>query len=321
MSETREETAEVRVPLGRFLVSFVLLPGAIVLVGLAVVVGLRWIVFSETGPDQLVETIERREGNTRWRAAVQLAGLLADPNHAAVRSDRQLAGRLTDILHRELQAGGAGNGDAALQIYLCRALGEFESDVSLPVLVQASSSRYDGAVRRSAIEAIALLAGTLGSERVGTEPGLADSLLAASRDSDWQIRLSAAYALGVLGGDEAEERLTAMLLDERTLVRYNAATGLARWGNAAAVGVLLEMLAPDQQAVIGSSPGGTPASVQQDLIHVNALEAARQLLAVNSEVSGEPFRAAMERLSETTSSQAVRKKIEELLKPVLARSS
>lgn len=308
-------------PLGRFLVSFVLLPGAIVLVGLAVVVGLRWIVFSETGPDQLVETIERREGNTRWRAAVQLAGLLADPNHAAVRSDRQLAGRLTDILHRELQAGGAGNGDAALQIYLCRALGEFESDVSLPVLVQASSSRYDGAVRRSAIEAIALLAGTLGSERVGTEPGLADSLLAASRDSDWQIRLSAAYALGVLGGDEAEERLTAMLLDERTLVRYNAATGLARWGNAAAVGVLLEMLAPDQQAVIGSSPGGTPASVQQDLIHVNALEAARQLLAVNSEVSGEPFRAAMERLSETTSSQAVRKKIEELLKPVLARSS
>jgi len=321
LSETREETAEVRVPLGRFLVSFVLVPGAIILVCLATVVGLRWMMFSETGPDQLVETIERREGNARWRAAVQLAGLLADPNHAAVRRDRQLAGRLTEILRRELQAAGARNEDAALQIYLCRALGEFESDVSLPVLVQASSSRHDGAVRRSAIEAIALLAGTLGSDRVGPEPGLAESLLAASRDGDWQIRLSAAYALGVLGGDEAEERLTAMLLDERTLVRYNAATGLARRGNAAAIDVLLEMLAPDQQTVIGSSPGGTLASVQQNLIHVNALEAARQLLAVNPEVSSEQFRAAIERLSETTESQAVRKKVEELLKLVPADPS
>ncbi|MCP5110345.1 MAG: hypothetical protein GY953_05875, partial [bacterium] len=167
-------------------------------------VGIRWLTHSDTSPEQLVDTIERREGNVRWRAAVHLAGILADPEHASVRQDRQLAGRLTEILRRELESGGARKEDVTLRIFLCRALGEFELDASLPILVDAAGSQRDRDVRRSAIEALALLADTLGVEGVGAEPGLRDSILAASRDGDPQVRLSAAYALGVLGSPQAE---------------------------------------------------------------------------------------------------------------------
>ncbi len=309
MSESVEASEKNEPAPGQFLIAFVVVPGTIVLVCLSIVVGIHWLTQSGTDPEQLVDTIERREGNVRWRAAVHLAGMLADPQHAALRQDRQLGGRLTEILQRELDSGGGGKGDLMLQMFLCRALGEFDLDVSLPVLVDATSSGRDRDVRRSALEAIALLANTLGVEQVGAEPGLSESLLTASRDGDPQVRLSAAYALGVLGGTNAEERLVAMLLDESVLVRYNAATGLARWGNAAAVDVLLEMLAPDQQAAVGDGPGGATSDVQPKLIHVNALEATEQLLRANPEVAVDAIQDALDLLEKTDVVPAVREKI------------
>jgi HEAT repeat protein len=309
LAELPETSSENGPTLGRFFVGFLVVPGAIVLVCLAIVVGIRWLTYSGTTPEQLVNTIERSEGNVRWRAAVQLAGTLADPKHAALRQDRQLARRLTEILRRELESGGGHEDDLMLQMFLCRALGEFELDVSLPVLVDASSTERDRDVRRSALEAMALLADRLGAERVGAEPGLSDSVFTASRDGDPQVRLSAAYALGVLGGTQGEERLVAMLPDENSLVRYNAATGLARWGNSAAVDVLLEMLAPDQQAVVGGGLDGTSLDVRPELIHVNALEAVIQLIRANPTASVEGVREAMDRLEKTDVVPAVRTKI------------
>lgn len=305
MSGPPAETAESEPPLSRFLLSFIVAPGAIVLVCLSIIVGIRWLTHPGTSPEQLVDTIERREGNVRWRAAVHLAGMLADPEHGDLRQDRQIAGRLTQILRRELQSGGGRKEDVTLRIFLCRALGEFKLDVAIPALVDATGSQRDRDVRRSALEAIALLADTLSTERVGAEPGLIDSLLAASRDGDPQVRLSAAYAMGVLGGSESEERLAAMLLDEHALVRYNAATGLARWGNAATIDVLLEMLVPDQRAVFGNAA----SDAQQGLIHVNALEALTQLMSANPAVSGERFREAVDGLEKTNLTPAARTKV------------
>jgi HEAT repeat protein len=312
LSESNQPSVQNEPILGRFLVSFVVVPGTIVLVCLAIVVGIRWLTISETSAEQLVDTIERREGNVRWRATVHLAGMLADPEHAAIRRDHQLAGRLTDVLRRELESGGRRKEEVMLQTFLCRALGEFEVDTSLPVLVDATGSQRNTDVRRSAIEAIALLAGSLKAERVRAEPGLYDSLLAASRDGDPQVRLSAAYALGVLGGAQAEERLVALLSDDDALVRYNAATGLARRGNASAVDVLLEMLARNQQAAFGD---GTPApsqDAQPELVHVNALEALTQLIEANPDVPLDRIREAVADLSRATDSQAVQAKTGEV---------
>jgi HEAT repeat protein len=303
LSEASEESLENEPPARRFLVSFVIIPGAIVLVCLSILVGIRWLTFSGTTPDQLVDTIERREGNVRWRAAVQLAGVLADPELSSLRRDRRLAARLTAILRRELESGGARKEDVMLRIFLCRALGEFELEDSLSVLIDAADEARHRDVRRSAIEAIALLGDMLGRGRVWSEIGMKDALMAASRDGDPQVRLSATYALGVLGGQSAEQRLGSLLLDENVLVRYNAATGLARWGDPAAVDVLLEMLKPDQQVA------GQAQEAQRQLIHINALEATGQLMKANSEIPGQEFREAVDQLEKASESQAVRAKI------------
>ncbi len=310
--------AESEPPLSRFLVSLILLPVAVVLVGLALVVGFHWLTRPGTDPDGLVDTIENREGNVRWRAAVALAGLLADPDHGDLRHDRQLAARLAEVLRRELESEGVGKEDATLRVFLCRALGEFLSDASLPVLVDATGSQHGGNVRRSALEAIALLAGTLGSQPVGGQPGLKDSLLAASRDADPQVRLSAAYALGVLGGAESEDRLVAMLLDENTLVRYNAATGLARWGNATASEVLLEMLAPDQRVALGHGSDESGARSPEEMIHLNALRSIRQLASAGCQGSPQETAAAVARLQQETESPAVQAEIARL-RPLLGQ--
>lgn len=304
LSKTSEESRGDEPSLGRFLTSFVLLPGAIVLVCLSVVVGLRWLSDPGTNPRQLVDTIERADGNVRWRAAVRLAAMLADPEYTALREDPQVAGRLVELLYRELESGSVRKEDVMLKVFLCRALGEFNSDASLPVLVSATAPRRDPDVRRSAIEAIAVLADALGSERVRTESGLNDSLLAASRDGDPQVRMTAAYALGVLGGSQAEQRLAVMLLDENALVRYNAATGLARWGNVAAVDVLLEMLAPEQK----------------ELIQINALEAVSQLLKNNRDASADEIQGTVTRLKKITESRAVEEKAREVQNLISTRS-
>ncbi len=235
---------------------------------------------------------------------MQLAGLLTDGEHQELRRNQALAGRLTGILQHELASGGVRQDDVTLQVFLCRALGELESDISLPVLVEATDAAHHNDVRRSALEAIAVLADSLGSERVATVPGLAESLLAASHDTGAAVRSTAAYALGVLGGDAAEDRLVALLQDRERLVRYNAATGLARWGNGAAVAVLLEMLTP--------AAGQSPPGQREELIQLNALEALRQLTTNNPDLPREGIRDAVAKLNKTTNSQAVREKISEL---------
>lgn len=301
MSDSPPDVAGNETPLWRFFVSFVLVPGAIVLAGLAILVAARWLTRPGTDPAQLVDTIQHRRGNVRWRAAVQLAGLLTDGEHQELRRDQTLSRRLTGILQHELASGGVRQEEVTLQVFLCRALGEFESDVSLPVLVEATDAACHNDVRRSALEAIALLADSLGAERVTAVPCLVESLLKASHDTDAAVRSTAAYALGVLGGGTAEERLVAMLPDKDQLVRYNAATGLARWGNGAAVAVLLEML--------NAASGQTVPREREELIQLNALEALRQLTSNNPGLPREEIRGAVAKLNETTDSQAVREKI------------
>src|SRR5205085_9763620 len=106
-------------------------------------------------------------------------------------------------------------------------------------------------VRFSALEAIAALADNCGTTAFQNNKEVMELLLAASREqaddpapppesSDGtptlyrphsEIRAVAAYALGVIGGDQAESRLRMMLVDGYPNARYNAATGLARSGD------------------------------------------------------------------------------------------
>ena len=265
-----------------------------------------WVVFGSWGasPDDVDSYIEQlgRGGNQRWRAAVSLAAVLQDPDNESIKSDRALAGRLARILEAEIATGSPDEGDVALRVYLCRALGEFHVADGLPVLLVAVETERDPRaieVRRAAIEALAVLASSVPLEDDPAWASLVSLLLEASRDAEPSVRSRAAFTLGVVGNREADTRLMVMLADGHADVRYNAATGLARRGNAKSVDVLLEMLDPHQVAGVAAEKQEAARPFKRNLILVNGLRAVEQLVAANPESVDAGLLAAVRRLTES----------------------
>ena len=136
-----------------------------------------------------------------------------------------------------------------LDIYLCRALGEFSVPEAVPPLIEAAALTRpeDIAVRRAALEGLAVLASHSSVAETPYQTQIDQVLGKAAADQDAQIRSVAAFALGVVGDQASRDQLRQMLSDVYPDVRYNAATGLARCHDAAGLEVILEMLDPDEQ--------------------------------------------------------------------------
>jgi len=289
------------------LLKLVLLPGAVVLAIVMLILVVAWLRMPGGNVDALLEKLSR-DGPDRWPAAVNLAAVLHEPGGAALKRDPRLAKRLSEILRKEIAAGRMDPAELNLRMYLCRALGEFQIADPLPVLLEAArTERHEGEVdvRRSAIEALAVLASNTDAAELHAEPQLVPTLLTAANDRRLALRCAAAFALGVVGGNRAEVRLEEMLADEYPETRYNAATGLARHGNPECVPVLVEMLDPDR-------PEST-RGFRRAMIRINALRAAAKLDAANPEADLSELAAAVERLSRGWLDPQVRAKSTEVL--------
>ena len=79
--------------------------------------------------------------------------------------------------------------------------------------------------------------------------GVMDRLIAALKDNDWNVRYSAAEALGRIGGDKAVEPLITALKDKDNSVRYSAAQALGRIGGDKAVEPLIAALKDNVNSV------------------------------------------------------------------------
>jgi HEAT repeat protein len=130
------------------------------------------------------------------------------------------------------------------------------------------------------------------------QPEVEATLRAASREDNAQLREGAAYALGVLGTDAANERLVSLLGDGQANVRFNAATGLARQGRPEALEVLIEMLDIDHLEGVAEEEGPQAQDFKRALIVINGLRAARQLLVAKPELETAPLKHAVDRLLE-----------------------
>jgi HEAT repeat protein len=103
------------------------------------------------------------------------------------------------------------------------------------------------------------------------------------------LRSNAAFALGMIGGTEALDRLNVLLDDGDANTRYNAATGLARHGDARALPVILEMLDPKNTEGLDDPDAKTPEQVamgqewKRALVMTNGLRAAKQLVQKHSD--------------------------------------
>jgi len=269
------------------------------LLGAALLVAF-WLVFSwalpvERDPQALVRSM-RGPSHENWQKAHTLAELLRSPHHAALRADAALCRELASILDEQFQteqfrAAPDDPIQTQFRVYLCRALGEFRVPDGLPSLLRAAEvSARSGCpeVQCAALEALAVLASNVGPSAFQNDPRALSVLRDASgpgqdaggSDGSARIASTATFTLGVVGGPAATQRLTELLADRRPDVRYNAATGLARHGELAALPVLLEMLDADNFLSLDRPSDAGPPERYRELVTRNAVRAVTRLAPV-----------------------------------------
>jgi hypothetical protein len=259
---------------------------------------LVWLMFSwlaqmGSNPQQLVHDLQRLNAAS-WQKALTLADLLRNPEYDELKRDPDLAGELSGVLTDQLEAGATSGEAVKLRMFLCRALGEFHvADVVAPLLraAEQEESPEDIDVRRSALEALAVFASQGGAELIRSDPRAMDVLRTASRerseravdqDQRAELRSAAAYALGIVGGSDAMDRLEVLTKDAHVNTRYNAALGLARHGDLRSESVLLEMLNPkNPSAAEGESHAAGQAS-KRLLVIKNGIRGVSQLAQQHS---------------------------------------
>jgi HEAT repeat protein len=295
----------VEPPSAGFLVQLFLVPALIVGIIVTVWLAFHWLAQLGNDPQAYVRQL-RRNTEGRWQAALNLANDLRGPGGAKLKADPALAGELASILDSEVTSGRpAGGGRSAEQsqtlcVYLCRALGEFAVPEAAPPLVDRVRAADQPEIARAAVEALAVLATNLAAaEKKFADPAVVSTaVLDATEAQDQGLRSSATFALGVVGGDGARDRLEVLTNDVNDDVRYNAALGLARLGGTAAWETLAEMLAlPD----IAVQPGDEEAQAdryKRAMVVVNALKGVGLLVDDTAEPPPERITAAVTALRE-----------------------
>lgn len=313
----------VEAPTGTFILQLFLIPLLIVSI-----VVLLWLLFSwvaHMGRDNaadLISSIERGD-NASWQRAYELADLLrsSDSKYEAVRKDSAVAQRLADFLVADLTdvTGRTDQPRVMRRMYLCRALGSFTVPTGKEALLQAAEQErnpLEVEVRYSALEALASLAHNCGAKTFQTDQKLMTALLEASRTADGdapapqgddgqptlyrphaELRAVAAYALGVIGGDEATKRLRLMLHDAYPNARYNAATGLARAGDVESERVLAEMLDPTNVAAMRDERYANDRARKLTTVLLNGIKGTLTLAAANPEAELSRLKTALQALA------------------------
>ncbi|MEX2173457.1 MAG: HEAT repeat domain-containing protein [Pirellulaceae bacterium] len=320
----------VEAPTATFILQLFLIPLLIVSIVVLLWLGFSWMAqVGRDNPQDLVQALRRGDGSS-WQRAYELADLLRspDPKYDALRRDKALAGELAAMLEQDLDIPVKGERDKVRvmrRMFLCRALGAFEVTAGLPVLMRAAKEERDPIeveVRLAALEAITTLASNCGPELFAANEPLMALLLDCSREVDdsgpspttavgqpnayrphAEIRAVAAYALGVIGGDRATERLRVMLGDSYANARYNAATGLARHGDAACIGVLKEMLDPDNNQAARDENNARDKDRKRATVLINGVRAALDYAAANPGADLTVLNAALQSLAESPLTQ------------------
>jgi len=327
-----EQLPPVEPPSASFLVQLFLAPAIIVGIIVSVWLTFHWLAHLGSDPQALVRTL-RRDNEGRWQAALNLANDLRGPGGRSLKTDAALAEQLARILDDEAASGRSGEQSQTLKLYLCRALGEFATPEAAGPLVRRAGDLADPDTAGAAIEALAVLSANLASEgRRLDDPGaVRKAVLSASRDDDMSLRSRAAFALGVIGGDEAEARLVELAgfegrqsADDETDaadvphgddglpppeaaaaramdVRYNAATALARLGRDEAYEPLAEMLSlrdvPASASAVGPSPSEQSRRYKRAMIVKNAVKAVALLVDATDAAPPERITRLLEALA------------------------
>lgn len=292
----------VEPPNATFLVQLFLVPGLIVFIIVCVWLSFHWLAHLGNDPQAYVRTL-RRNNEGRWQAALNLANDLRGPGGKKLKSDEVLAKELGRILSDEVKSGRTDEQSQTLRLYLCRALGEFSIPTAIEPLVSCAQATADAQTARAAVEALSVLTTNLiAADRATDAPtAITDAALTASRSKDAALRSSAAFALGVIGGLGAAERLVELSNDPVEDVRFNSALGLARLGQDDSLEALVEMLAlPDLPIADARTVDEAAQSkrYRRALIVVNAVRGVALLVDATNQSLPSHVRARVEALQQ-----------------------
>jgi hypothetical protein len=293
----------VSAPDAAFLLQLFLIPLIIVMIVVMVWLLFSWLAHMGSDPKELVRDLKVLN-EASWQKANTLSDMLRNREYDHLKDDRPLADELAEVLKAQLISDTHDEKRVRLRIFICRALGEFRVDSGLQPLLEAARREDDPAdldVRYAALEAIAVLAHNVGPERLASDPQVLDVLEAVSRESGegpdearrrGELRSTAAFTLGVVGGERAVRRVEEMLSDPYANARYNAANGLARHGDPRALPVLLEMLDAENVQVVADEESDSQRERKRMLVLMNGIRAAGQLARENSKADGSASTAA-----------------------------
>ena len=322
----------VEVPTAGFILQLFVIPAVIVAIIAVVWLLFSWLAHMGSSPEGSIRDLEAGRGNA-WQTAYNLANELGQSGNENIKRNGNIARRLAILLDSHVQSGENHADDRRLRMFLCRALGEFYVADGLPALIRAArSERFveDVDVRRTALEGLAVLAHNLGPETLIGNPDLMLALKEASSErseiqnqqaSRAQLRATSAFTLGVLGGQEALDRLVNLQQDASPNVRFNATTGLARHGDGRCIDGLQSMLQSSLDSAAATNHNNLDTQFQQTTVLRTALRAIQQLSRSNSKADLSPLRLAVEKLLETDINSEVSIRARETLNSLDQRKS
>lgn len=305
--DQKELLPPVKPPSAAFVVQLFVIPLAIVAPIIAFGVAVHWLVNRGTDPDSLINDLAKGNAGS-WQKAIDIAQMVHDSNNDELRKSEPLAAKLSEMLGNQIEEASLRDEQVRLRCWLCAALGVMEVGEGFDQLIRAAATERDIVeveVRKTAIESIARRVDTqsVSASEAQANDELSKILMEASTISSddpgketlyGQLRHTVAFTLGVIGGQEFLDQLVVMLGDPIPAVRFNAATGLARYGDERCSNRLLEMLDLDSEVVDGQ---GNPVDANtRTIMLVNAVRSCSQLLAKNSKVEkAEQLRAAIKK--------------------------
>ncbi len=298
----------VEPPSAGFIVQLFVIPAVIVAIIIIVWATFNWLAHMGSDPRSHVEAL-KRNNESRWQEAVNLANELNRTGNEALRKDEAMLRELTTLLQSETDAAAMDDKSVSFRMYLCRAIGEFYQPAALPPLVKAVETNRDPAeldVRLGALQALARLVPNIAVDKPENDPNLRRALNASAKDENSVVRYHAAYTLGVLGGAESIAQLKLMLSDANVDVRMNAATGLARYGETACVPELAKMLDPAETEGLDAEKEPKAREAKRFTMFANALEAVTQFAAKNPTADVKPLIAGIDKLLASNPSANVR---------------
>jgi HEAT repeat protein len=275
-----------------FILQLFVIPMVIVTIIVLIWLLFNWLAHMGSNPTELVADLKKLNDSS-WQKALTLADLLRNPRYEHLKQDAALAKELAGVLDGQINEAGMGENPVRLRVFLCRALGEFQTPEVLPALLRAATTERqlpEAEVRLSALQALAVFVRYNNPEALREHPELTKTLLNASREQPSgfdanhtraELRSQSAFALGMLGGQEALERLEIMLGDAYPNARYNAAIGLSRHGDVRALPGLVEMLDPENVEAVRSEENEESKPWKRLKVMQNGLRAAGQLAEKN----------------------------------------